>query len=471
MEPIVQPANPTIHRKPKVDALKHDELSQEGKKFDGPLSRPMWLKIKSLNSKLSDTFNWSIYDDLYIKYGEHQPRGGVVFRTGLKLVNHHSSCSKCHYAFEIDTYGRGCVHNCVYCYALESLTGHGMWNRPHPFPLDMSEIRKEFYTAFETDKKSRWREILLKRIPLRIGSMSDSFMKMDIKYGVTKELLRILSFYNYPYIVFTRSDLIARDQYISLLRKDLASIQFSISGNNEKLTRLIEPGAPSVAARLSALRDLNKAGFWTTVRINPFFPTHPDGFFTKSESVIQRFGSLERAPTFDLFDWTFIDQIKETNTPSLLVGVVRLSPHGLRAVSKATGIDLRSFFRPDAINGNRDVRYSDIEVAWYYRKFYGEARRRGLRFNTCYIGMGLNDYFQYQDLWSNKKDCCDAVGNVNHFSSTCQGIAWNRRLKYASDKGSAIKAKSEELTMDQFYSDLDTVASKQEDGTSRDVHP
>jgi DNA repair photolyase len=115
---------------------------------------------------------------------------------------------------------------------------------------------------------------------------------MDMKYKVTREALRILSHYSYPYVVFTRSDVIARDEYLKELRKDLCSIQFSISGNNEKLTRLIEPGAPSVKLRFDALKKINEAGFWTTVRINPFFPMKPDGFYSDPDSVQKRFGSL-----------------------------------------------------------------------------------------------------------------------------------------------------------------------------------
>ena len=108
--------------------------------YDGPLSAEMWKRVKALNSKMPDTFDWSVYDRLYEKFGDDQPRGGVVFKTAVKLVNHHSSCTKCHYAFEIDTYGRGCVHNCSYCYAKESLTAHGYWNNPIPVPVDLNEL-------------------------------------------------------------------------------------------------------------------------------------------------------------------------------------------------------------------------------------------------------------------------------------------------------------------------------------------
>ena len=398
-----------------------------------PISGKMREKIIKLNSKYEDSFDWSIYDQLYNKF-EEQPRGGVVFRTTFRMVNYHSACSKCHYAFEIDTYGRGCMHNCVYCYALEQLTAHGMWNRPHPMPIDLSEVRRIFYTVFETSKPSKWRSILEQRVPLRIGSMSDSFMAMDKKYGVTKELLKILSFYNYPYVVFTRSDLVATDEYLKLLRKDLSSIQFSISGNNDQLTKLLEPGAPSVARRLNALRILNKDGFWTTVRINPFFPTHPDGYFTDQSSVVAKFGSLEAIPKLDFFDISLLDQIADVGTTSFLAGVVRLSPHAVRNISKVTGLDYKSFFKIEGQKKCHDLRYSDKEVAHYYLWLKKEALKRALRFNTCYIGQGIKDYYAYQALWSNKSDCCDAKGNVPAIKNSSQIVPWDLREKFIPPK-------------------------------------
>lgn len=434
--------------------LPNQSFTENERSFDGVLSGDMWRKVKALNSKMPDTFDWSVYDRLYEKFGDEQPNGGVIFKSPFKMANSHTSCTQCHYTFEIDTYGRGCIHNCSYCYAKAMLSSHGYWNRPHPFPIDISEIRKIFYQVFETDKPSKWRNIMSQRIPLRIGSMSDSFMKMDIKYGVTKELLKILSFYDYPHIIFTRSELIADDSYMKLLRKDLSSVQFSISGNNEKLTKLIEPGAPSVAKRLGALKKLNEAGFWTTVRINPFFPMHPDGYFTNPDRVIERFGSLENSPKFELFDWSMLDQIKDTGTPSLLAGIVRLSTNAVAAMTRETGIDLKVFFDTTEYKKGGDVRYSDREIAHYYWKFKSESAKRGIRFNTCYIGMGKPDYTKYQNLWSNKGDCCDAKGNVAGIVKSSQDVDWDERIRLATSKHEALKGMALELgTNDPRYID------------------
>lgn len=419
--------------------------------FEGPLSGPMFRKVSALNSKYPDTFDWSIYDQLQNRYGDKQPRGGVVFKTTFKLVNHHSSCSKCHYAFEIDSYGRGCIHNCEYCYAKEQLSAHGYWNRPMPFPVDLSEVRKIFHTVFETQKASVWREVMEKKVPLRIGSMSDSFMWMDQKYGVTKELLRILNYYQYPYLIFTRSDLAAHEDYIGLIDPKLGSVQYSISGNNDQLIKAIEPGAPSVARRFKALRTLAEAGIWTAARINPLFPIRPDGYFSDREELLKRFGSSDAIPELPLYDNSLFDQLHESKVKTVIAGFVRLSPQSINAMSRATNINLKEFFTPEIMKGHNDKRYSDREIAYYYRWFQKECSSRGLRFTTCYIGNGAKDYFQYQNMWDNKKDCCDVVTNLNSFKVTSQSISWEERFKHAPNSQKAMQSRDAEVSAEEQY--------------------
>lgn len=433
----------------------------------GPIEQKMRATLKSLKgSKYPDTFDWSTYDKISARFGDDQPRGGVVFNTTLKLVNHHATCTKCLYSFELDTYGRGCMHNCHYCYAKETLYAHKYWNEPIPFPVNLAEIRKIFYTVFETNRPSKWREIMEKRIPIRLGSMSDSFQWMDRKYKITQELLKILKFYNYPYVVFTRSDLIAEDEYLNLLDPKLSAVQFSISGGNEKLTKAIEPGAPTVERRLQALSTLSKEKIWTTVRINPLFPIYPDGYFTDPFATAQRFGGREKVPKFDLFDWDFIEQLADAKVPSLLAGFVRLSPWSVNNLTRATGIDFKSFFLPENAKGNFDRRYTEKEIAYYYKQIKDRCDVEGIRFSTCYIGNGIKDYFQYQNLWNNKSDCCDVIGNVDSFKSSAQEISWDERLRHTSCKPAALEA----MKMDIEYSESQKSSIKKSQKPSKRDH-
>lgn len=385
-------------------------------------------KLQAL-SKYKSQFDYETYRKLELRFGHEQPRGGIIFSTPFRLVNSHSTCQQCLYAFEIDTYGRGCTHDCVYCYAKAELTVHGFWNKPFPMPIDISEVWKTFYTVFETERPSKWREVMEKKVPLRIGSMSDSFMHMDKKYKVTQELLRILDFYKYPYIIFTRSDLVAHDDYISLLNPKLCSVQMSIASTNDDLNGLIEPGTPSAKRRLKALEKLVQNGFWTTVRMNPFIPMYADGYYTDPN-----FNKENMPEPFHFSSYEMVDEIAQTGCQSILAGVVRLSGYSINQMEKATGRDLRSFYKDEIKKSARDFHYSDTEVRAYYERIHAKCIQNGIEFTTCYIGNGESQFWSDQDLWTNKSDCCNAKGRVDAFQTDSRQVSWELRLKHTAHK-------------------------------------
>jgi DNA repair photolyase len=391
-------------------------------------------------SKYPCSFDYTIYRDMELRYKDKPIHGGIYKSNPMKLVNAHSSCQQCLYSFEIDSYGRGCMHNCVYCYAKAELTVRGYWNNPIPVPININELRRVFYTVFETDKPSKWREIISKRIPLRIGAMSDSFMWMDQKYKVTQELLRILSYYDYPYVVITRSDLAAHDDYLALMRKDLASIQFSMASTNDSLNKLIEPGAPSAKRRLVALEKIVKSGFWTTVRINPVFPIYPDGYFTDPNFKWE--GSV---PKFDYSSFEMVDEIADAGVSSIMAGFGRFSGFALNNIEKSAGINLRPFFDRSKVNkSQRDFHFSDREIRYYYEEFKRRCVKRAAEFTVCYIGNGENQFWDTRDLWSNKGDCCNIKGKVAAFKTDAREIPFATRLKFTTFKETVGSARLHE---------------------------
>lgn len=383
-------------------------------------------------SKYPCTFDYSAYRKIEERYAENPIRGGITLKTAIRLVNSHSTCQQCLYAFEIDTYGRGCVHNCAYCYAKAQLTVHGWWNNPIPVPANLNEIRKAFYVTFETNQKHKWRELLEKRIPLRIGSMSDSFMWLDQKIKITQELLKLLDYYQYPYVIFTRSDLIATDEYLRLLNPKLGSVQFSLSSTNDEMNRLIEPGAPSSKRRLKALSVLANNGIWTTVRINPLFPIYPDGYFTDPN-----FKWNGTVPKFEFSSFEMVDEIAAHNVPSVLAGFGRFSRYSLSSIEKATSMNLKQFFRKDQVNkSERDYHFSDKEIRYYYEELKKRCYKNSLEFGTCYIGNGEDHFWKDRDLWSNKSDCCNVKGKVPGFVRDSREIPFATRLKFTHRKDS-----------------------------------
>lgn len=144
-----------ITQESNITSLPGADVSNNIENIPTPRSDKILLQAERLKklSNYNSQFDYDTYRQLELRFGHNQPRGGITFGTPFKLVNSHNTCQQCLYAFEIDTYGRGCVHDCVYCYAKAQLTVHGYWNNPFPMPADLTEIWKVFYTVFETDKR------------------------------------------------------------------------------------------------------------------------------------------------------------------------------------------------------------------------------------------------------------------------------------------------------------------------------
>ena len=388
------------------------------------------LKLNML-SKYPCDFDYSVYKSLELRFKQKPIRGGIVKSMPMKLVNSNATCQQCLYSFEIDSYGRGCVHNCVYCYAKAQLTVHGYWNSPIPVPIDINELRQIFYTVFETGKASKWREIIERRIPIRVGSMSDSFMWSDLKFKVTQEMLKIFNFYRYPYTIITRSDLVAHDDYLKLIDPRIGTVQYSISSTNDELNRLIEPGAPSALRRLKALKAISESSILTAVRINPLFPMYADGYFTNPE-----FKGRDDAKNFPYSTFEMVDEIADAKVKGIIVGFGRFSSFALNNIQRATGFDLRLFFDREAtLKSQRDYHYSDKEIRYYYEEYKRRCDARCMDFTVCYIGNGENHFWDHQDLWSNKRDCCNIKGKVNAFQTDAREVPFETRLRFTNHKG------------------------------------
>jgi hypothetical protein len=85
---------------------------------------------------------------------------------------------------------------------------------------------------------------------------------------------------------------------------------------------------------------------------------------------------------------------------------------------------MRAHFARQAREERASLHFSAAEIAYYYTKIRELCVRNGLRFSTCYIGNEATDasFQRYQALWSNRADCCDAVGNVQAFKTTCASL-------------------------------------------------
>jgi len=170
--------------------------------------------------------------------------------------------SRCNYPARLDAYGCGCQHNCKYCYAKSLLDFRKLWDNKHPSIANIDKIKRKI-------------ENLSSYNPLRLGGMSDCFMPMEKIYKVTYETIKALNEKGIGYLIVTKSNLVADDDYIGIMDKKLAHIQVSITSTDDDISLSYEK-ASVPSERITAIEKLAKLGFDVQVRLSPYIPQYID---------------------------------------------------------------------------------------------------------------------------------------------------------------------------------------------------
>ena len=204
---------------------------------------------------LSDAGPWGFF------YAQNTERTMSEYKSFYKKAGG-SEGTRCRYPVRLDTYGRGCSHDCDYCYARSLLEFRGLWHPEDPAVADVEKIRKR-----------------LDRIPecqvLRLGGMTDCFQPMEKRCRVTYETIRELNRRRIEYLIVTKSAMVADDEYIQIYDKDLAHIQISITATDDEQALVYEK-ASRISDRIRAVEKLQDLGFDVSVRLSPFIPEFID---------------------------------------------------------------------------------------------------------------------------------------------------------------------------------------------------
>ena len=180
---------------------------------------------------------------------------------------------KCKYPTRLDTYGCGCQHDCKYCYAKSLLDFRGLWNPNKPVVGNMKEIRNAIRKAKRSGIKV-----------LRLGGMTDCFQPIELKYRTTYQTIKLLNKYRIGYLIVTKSHLVANDEYIEIMDKDLAHIQITTTCLDDELYKKLDYEKASLPSkRIEAIKKLQDKGFDVAIRLSPLIPEYID--FDKLNSL------------------------------------------------------------------------------------------------------------------------------------------------------------------------------------------
>ncbi|MEW9918787.1 PA0069 family radical SAM protein [Marimonas sp. MJW-29] len=167
---------------------------------------------------------------------------------------------------------RGCEHGCVYCFArsthayLGLSPGLDFETRLIARPQAAEVLRREL-------ANKRYRVA-----PIAIGTNTDPYQPVEKDFAIMRECLNVLEEAGHPTAIVTKGSLIERDIDIlaRMARRGLIRVGISVTTLDAKLSRLMEPRAPSPARRLQTIRRLAEAGIPVRVMASPMIPALTD---------------------------------------------------------------------------------------------------------------------------------------------------------------------------------------------------
>ncbi|MCO8192912.1 radical SAM protein [Anaerofustis sp. NSJ-163] len=173
------------------------------------------------------------------------------------------SKSRLPYSLDLNIY-RGCSHKCSYCYALYSNSYLGSTD----FFNDIF-VKKNILEVLEKELRKKKDDKII-----NMGSVTDSYQPLEEKYGLMREVLKLMIKYNQPITISTKSDLILRDIDLieKLSKKTYVNIASTITVMDEKIRKLIEPYSKSSIQRINMLKEIGKTNANTAIHMMPIIP-------------------------------------------------------------------------------------------------------------------------------------------------------------------------------------------------------
>jgi DNA repair photolyase len=154
----------------------------------------------------------------------------------------------------------GCTHRCAYCYAR-------FMQRFHPHAEPWGTFVDVKINAVETLKRQ-----LRRAVPGEVfmSSACDGWQPIEAEYRLTRRCCELLLERGFQIHALTKSTLIVRD--FDLFRGHSVRVGVTLTTLDERLRKLWEPGAASVAGRLEVLAAAESTGLATAVMLGPLLP-------------------------------------------------------------------------------------------------------------------------------------------------------------------------------------------------------
>ncbi|WP_370227252.1 PA0069 family radical SAM protein [Cognatishimia sp.] len=163
---------------------------------------------------------------------------------------------------------RGCEHGCVYCFArpTHAYLGYSpgldfetrLIAKPNAAELLEKELRNHRYAV----------------APIAIGTNTDPYQPIEKSQRIMRECLEVLRDFKHPVGIVTKGTLIERDLDIlrDMASEGLVKVGVSVTSLDLRVSRLMEPRAPSPDRRLRMIERLSSEGIPVRLMVSPVVP-------------------------------------------------------------------------------------------------------------------------------------------------------------------------------------------------------
>ncbi|MEM4708541.1 MAG: radical SAM protein [Fervidicoccaceae archaeon] len=250
----------------------------------------------------------------------------------------------------------GCSHKCLYCYA----TAYIGLRESTPKKNFIENLRKEL------DKAN-------KNMIVEMSTSSDPYPPIEDKLRLTRQTLKELFRRGFRVLITTKSSLVTRD--VDLLSANRSAVMITITTLDERLSKVIEPGAPLPSERLLALKELAKKGVPVGARVDPVIP------FVNDDPA-----------EFSLL----VEKLQEVGVKHVVTSTYKAKPDSYRRIVSALP-ELEDKLRNIYFKGKTYVSgyyYLSLDVRMnLLRPVVNSARKLGLSYATCREGLVTKEFF------------------------------------------------------------------------------
>lgn len=158
---------------------------------------------------------------------------------------------------------KGCRNGCFYCYAPKS-------TRVSPEIFSKKEYIRVRPNIIQQLKKEIVKFQNNQNINILLSFTSDCYQELEKELQVTREALEIISFYNVPFTVLTKSGSWGLVRDMDLFKKNPNNCySATLTLDNHEHSRQFEPNAPLPEDRIEALRIAKEVGIKTWASFEP----------------------------------------------------------------------------------------------------------------------------------------------------------------------------------------------------------